>query len=89
MKRFLETTRMKKNGYAFRQPYAVFLQRFKMLSSLTWPQWPGVAIEGVARLLRDLPISATEYAFGRRQLFIKNHHIVKIIQFRFNMKNFH
>ena len=76
--RFIETSRVKKNGYFFRQPYAAFLQRYKMLSAMTWPNWSGVAIEGVARLLRDLPISATEYAFGRRQLFIKNQHIVRI-----------
>nr|CAH0099998.1 unnamed protein product [Daphnia galeata] len=68
----LESTQVKRNGYAFRQPYAWFLQRYKMLSTVTWPHWGGVAIEGVARLLRDLPISATEYAFGRRMLFIKN-----------------
>lgn len=68
----LESAQVKRNGYAFRQPYAWFLQRYKMLSTVTWPHWGGVAIEGVARLLRDLPISATEYAFGRRMLFIKN-----------------
>jgi myosin-1 len=68
----LESTQVKRNGYAFRHPYAWFLQRYKMLSTVTWPHWGGVAIEGVARLLRDLPISATEYAFGRRMLFIKN-----------------
>lgn len=68
----LETAQVKKNGFAFRQPYAWFLQRYKMLSTVTWPHWGGVAIEGAARLLRDLPISATEYAFGRRMLFIKN-----------------
>jgi myosin-1 len=75
---------VKKNGYFFRQPYAAFLQRYKMLSTMTWPNWSGVAIEGVARLLRDLPISATEYAFGRRQLFIKNQHIVRIITQHFS-----
>ena len=47
-----------------------------MLSPVTWPHWSGVPIEGVARLLRDLPISATEYAFGRRKLFIKSSHTV-------------
>lgn len=72
---------VKKSGYYFRQPYAWFLQRYKMLSPVTWPHWAGVAIEGVARLLRDLPISATEYAFGRRKLFIK--HSCTVLRFFF------
>ena len=78
--RLLETAQVRRGGYAFRQPYAWFLQRYKMLSTVTWPQWSGVAIEGVARLLRDLPISATEYAFGRRKLFIKNDSTVNNIR---------
>lgn len=73
----VESAQVKRNGYAFRQPYAWFLQRYKMLSTVTWPHWGGVAIEGAARLLRDLPILATEYAFGRRMLFIKNDSTVK------------
>lgn len=68
----LETTRVKRNGYVFRQLYTTFLQRYKMLSPLTWPHGAGIAIDGVSRLLRDLPISATEYAFGRTKIFIKN-----------------
>lgn len=84
----LESTQVKRNGYAFRQPYAWFLQRYKMLSTVTWPHWGGVAIEGVARLLRDLPISATEYAFGRRMLFIKNDSTVyKIVIIETKAKN--
>lgn len=74
--RLVELARVKRSSFFFRQPYAGFLQRYKMLSPVTWPHWNGVAIEGVARLLRDLPISATEYAFGRRKLFIKSSYTV-------------
>jgi myosin I len=73
----MENVHVRRAGFAFRQTYTAFLQRYKMTSALTWPDWSGPSIEGVARLLRDLHISATEYAFGRTKIFIKNPRTVK------------
>ena len=73
----MENVHVRRAGFAFRQTYSAFLQRYKMTSALTWPDWSGTCIEGVARLLRDLHISATEYAFGRTKIFIKNPRTVK------------
>ena len=43
-----------------------------MLSVHTWPHWmAGGSVDGVTCLLRDLPISANEYAFGRTKIFIR------------------
>jgi hypothetical protein len=36
------------------------------------PHWhAGGSVDGVTCLLRDLPISASEYAFGRTKIFIR------------------
>ncbi|NXC28641.1 MYO1A protein, partial [Campylorhamphus procurvoides] len=37
----LENVRVRRAGYAFRQLYGPFLQRYKMLSPRTWPRWAG------------------------------------------------
>ena len=52
--------------------YGQFLKRYKMLSAHTWPHWRGPSVEGVTYLLRELPISANEYAFGRTKIFIRS-----------------
>ena len=64
-----------------------------MLSTQTWPHWSGDgSVDGVTCLLRDLPISANEYAFGRTKIYIRTsktvrpkNNILNIIQvFYFN-----
>ncbi|KAH6930555.1 hypothetical protein HPB50_014721 [Hyalomma asiaticum] len=69
----LENLRVRRAGFAFRQDYVAFLERYKLLSVRTWPQWTGLPIEGVTLLLRDLPIRPSEYVFGRTKIFIKSH----------------
>ncbi|KAL1422174.1 hypothetical protein MTO96_022386 [Rhipicephalus appendiculatus] len=72
----LENLRVRRAGFAFRQDYVAFLERYKLLSVRTWPQWTGLPIEGVTLLLRDLPIHPSEYVFGRTKIFIKSHRTV-------------
>ena len=63
---------LRRHGYVFRMEYEAFLARYKMLSVHTWPHWTaGGFVDGVTCLLRDLPISANEYAFGRTKIFIR------------------
>lgn len=68
----MENLKVRRAGFAFRQEYEAFLERYKLLSMRTWPHWTGLAAEGVTLLLRDLPIHPSEYIFGRTKLFIKN-----------------
>ena len=75
--RLLENVRVRRAGYAYRQPYAPFLQRYKMLSRRTWPAWPGPAREGVAELFGALFIDRDEYAFGVTKVFIRNPRTVR------------
>lgn len=37
----MENVRVRRAGYAFRQLYNPFLQRYKMLGTKTWPRWSG------------------------------------------------
>ncbi|KAJ8307514.1 hypothetical protein KUTeg_015598, partial [Tegillarca granosa] len=68
----LENVRVRRAGYAFRQVYATFLYRYKMLANETWPEWKGDEKEGVKKILEAQEISTDEYAFGKSKIFIKN-----------------
>ena len=70
--RLVDWSQLRRHGYVFRMEYEAFLARYKMLSVHTWPHWmAGGSVDGVTCLLRDLPISANEYAFGRTKIFIR------------------
>ncbi|KAG9473438.1 hypothetical protein GDO78_013562 [Eleutherodactylus coqui] len=68
----LENVRVRRAGYAFRQPYEPCLERYKMLCQQTWPHWKGPARAGVEVLLNDLEIPKEEFSFGRSKIFIRN-----------------
>ena len=71
--RMVSMAELRRHGYVFKLEYERFLGRYKMLSSQTWPHWQpgGSTVDGVTVLLRELPISANEYAFGRTKIFIR------------------
>ncbi|XP_066544422.1 unconventional myosin-Ib isoform X3 [Amia ocellicauda] len=68
----MENVRVRRAGYAFRQPYEPCLERYKMLCKQTWPHWRGPARDGVEVLLKDLQIPVEEYSYGRSKIFIRN-----------------
>uniref|UniRef100_A0A674IGX3 Unconventional myosin-Ib n=1 Tax=Terrapene triunguis TaxID=2587831 RepID=A0A674IGX3_9SAUR len=68
----LENVRVRRAGYAFRQPYELCLERYKMLCKQTWPHWRGPARAGVEVLFNELEIPKEEYSFGRSKIFIRN-----------------
>ncbi|NWR10155.1 MYO1A protein, partial [Paradoxornis webbianus] len=68
----LENVRVRRAGYAFRQLYGPFLQRYKMLSPRTWPRWDGGDREGAEVLLAGLEFPAEELAFGHTKVFIRS-----------------
>ncbi|XP_069471784.1 unconventional myosin-Ib isoform X3 [Ambystoma mexicanum] len=68
----LENVRVRRAGYAFRQPYEPCLERYKMLCKQTWPHWKGPARDGVEVLVKDLGFPTEEYSFGRSKIFIRN-----------------
>ncbi|XP_061579979.1 unconventional myosin-Ib isoform X2 [Cololabis saira] len=68
----MENVRVRRAGYAFRQPYEPCLERYKMLCKKTWPHWRGPAREGVEVLMEDLQVPAEEFSYGRSKIFIRN-----------------
>ncbi|NXG88200.1 MYO1A protein, partial [Stercorarius parasiticus] len=68
----MENVRVRRAGYAFRQLYDSFLERYKMLSPRTWPRWTGSHREGTEVLLADLVFPREELAFGHTKIFIRS-----------------
>ncbi|NWI26513.1 MYO1A protein, partial [Sula dactylatra] len=68
----MENVRVRRAGYAFRQLYGPFLERYKMLSPRTWPRWAGSDREGVKVLLAELAFPPEELAFGHTKIFIRS-----------------
>ncbi|KAM3935064.1 unconventional myosin-Ia isoform 2-T2 [Leptodactylus fuscus] len=69
----LENVRVRRAGYAYRQEYKSFLERYKMLSKQTWPNWKGDPRDGVETMLNDPEVNITseEIAYGRTKIFIR------------------
>ncbi|NXO51626.1 MYO1A protein, partial [Aramus guarauna] len=68
----MENVRVRRAGYAFRQLYGPFLERYKMLSTRTWPRWAGSDREGAEVLLAELAFPPEELAFGHTKIFIRS-----------------
>ncbi|XP_042652650.1 unconventional myosin-Ia isoform X2 [Tyto alba] len=68
----MENVRVRRAGYAFRQLYGPFLERYKMLSRRTWPRWAGSDRQGAEVLLAELAFPAEELAFGHTKIFIRS-----------------
>ncbi|XP_044141250.1 unconventional myosin-Ia [Bufo gargarizans] len=69
----LENVRVRRAGYAYRQKYKTFLERYKLLSKQTWPSWKGDPRDGVEAMLKDpqVNIASDEIAYGRTKIFIR------------------
>ncbi|NXI36671.1 MYO1A protein, partial [Galbula dea] len=68
----MENVRVRRAGYAFRQLYGSFLERYKMLSPRTWPRWTGSDREGAKVLLAEVALPPDELAFGHTKIFIRS-----------------
>lgn len=68
-----ENLRVRRSGYAFRMDFKRFMDRYKMLSRLTWPSYKGAPRDGIKYILEDgADLSKAEYAFGRSKIFVRN-----------------
>ncbi|XP_036106782.1 unconventional myosin-Ia isoform X2 [Molossus molossus] len=68
----LENVRVRRAGYAFRQQYKSFLERYRLLSRSTWPHWSGGDREGVEKIMGELNMLSEEVTFGKTKIFIKS-----------------
>lgn len=66
----MENLRVRRAGYCNRQPYEVFVQRYKMLCTKTWPVYRGDQKDGAGMIIDVLQLKK-DVAFGNTKLFIK------------------
>ncbi|XP_072029754.1 unconventional myosin-Id-like [Amphiura filiformis] len=66
----LENVRVRRAGFAARQHYSRFLQRYKMLSEFTWPNFSGEDKEGCQVLVKEQNLGH-DVAYGVSKLFIR------------------
>jgi len=67
----LENVRVRRAGFAFRQDYTRFLQRYKMLADQTWPNFRGSEIDGVKVILQTQNLDK-DVTYGYTKLFVQS-----------------
>lgn len=65
---------MWRTGHCFHLVHSNFLQRYKMLNRRTWPHFvlDASVVEGIAIIIRGLPLPAAEFTIGSRKVFIRS-----------------
>ncbi|XP_055589131.1 unconventional myosin-Ia-like [Uranotaenia lowii] len=61
-----------RNGHYFNMVHSRFVQRYKLLCQYTWPHFSGSMIDGVALIVRSVPLPAAEFTIGRKKVFIRS-----------------
>lgn len=68
-----------RSGHCYHINHTKFLQRYKMLNADTWPHFRGGSVvEGIAILIRKLPLPHAEFTIGTRKVFIRSPRTVRI-----------
>uniref|UniRef100_A0A1A9X1C4 Myosin motor domain-containing protein n=1 Tax=Glossina brevipalpis TaxID=37001 RepID=A0A1A9X1C4_9MUSC len=73
-----------RNGHCFHMPHAKFFVRYKLLSNMTWPHYHGgTIVEGIAIVIRNLPLPSAEFTIGTKNVFVRSPRTVyELEQFR-------
>ncbi|XP_062535184.1 unconventional myosin-Ia [Armigeres subalbatus] len=61
-----------RNGHYFNMLHSRFVQRYKLLCQYTWPHFSGSTIDGVALIIRSVPLPGAEFTIGRKKVFIRS-----------------
>lgn len=65
-------------GYCFHLSHVNFLNRYKILSPDTWPIYRiGSVIEGIAMIIRELPLPSAEFILGTTKVFMRSPRTVR------------
>lgn len=60
-------------GYCFHLSHMHFLNRYKILSPETWPFYRiDSVIEGIATIIRELPLPSAEFILGTTKVFMRS-----------------
>lgn len=68
----LENVRVRRAGFANRQTFQRFFNRYKMLCKQTWPSWNGDLLSGVKKILSAHNIQSDQYRLGKTKIFIRD-----------------
>lgn len=69
-------------GYCSNLSHLNFLNRYKILSPETWPFYQiDSVIEGIATIIRELPLPSAEFILGTTKVFMRSPRTVSVIQF--------
>lgn len=73
-----------RSGHCFHLPHGKFFNRYKALNTITWPHFhSGSTIEGIALIIRNLPLPSAEFTIGTKNVFIRSPRTVyELEQFR-------
>lgn len=59
-------------GHCFHMIHIKFFNRYKLLNTMTWPHFNGTTIEGIAIILRNIPLPSAEFTIGAKNVFIRS-----------------
>lgn len=69
----MPTVKLWRTGHCFDMLHIKFLNRYKLLNYSTWPQYNnGTIVEGIALIVRGIPLPAAEFTIGIRRVFIRS-----------------
>eukprot|EP00732_Lithocolla_globosa_P001342 Lithocolla_globosa_v1_NODE_646_length_3525_cov_40.886455.p1 type:complete len:767 gc:universal NODE_646_length_3525_cov_40.886455:2395-95(-) len=68
----LENIRVRRAGFCYRKEYATFLERYKIVTKDTWPNYRGAAADGCDVILKSIGCDEAEFQRGKTKMFIKN-----------------
>ncbi|EGG25290.1 myosin IE [Cavenderia fasciculata] len=68
----LENVRVRRAGFANRQTYQRFSQRYKMLTKETWPTFKGNPRQATEAILKAHNIPKEEFRMGKTKVFIRS-----------------
>lgn len=66
-----ENVRIRRAGFAYRRPFAKFLQRYAILTKETWPTWTGEPGKGIKCIMNAVSMEPSQWQMGKSKIFIK------------------
>lgn len=62
-----------RTGHCFHLSHGKFFNRYKLLNSVTWPHFQnGNTVEGIALIIRNVPLPSAEFTIGTKNVFIRS-----------------
>lgn len=62
-----------RTGHSFNLSHLKFFNRYKLLSSLTWPHFDaGTIVEAIAVIVRSVPLPLAEFTIGSKRVFVRS-----------------